>query len=296
MSLFFWLGAACIILLAFSLTLSRSSWIAASFLATASALFSFRKFTGALEKNSKSQSQPPLGRDHPSIVDVFTLRQLKSGRRVVRKHYIRSVLFPFLDRILFRPLKNHILSILLVFSSSCLLFVFLQSGSFERIDTRLESTYGKIGMDDTRLILYEDSIQMFLDATLFGHGISTWSDLYSRYKSAELADAKPRFLHSDPYQHLIELGILGSLPLFLFMLWLVKRGLFPRRKTDSFHSGEVEAVKVIARLSVVSLAALLLASFFDFPFHIPAITTLSAVVCGLALAASEPATKTSFSG
>ena len=124
---------------------------------------------------------------------------------------------------------------------------------------------------EIRWQLYRDSWPLLKEHWLLGIGLGFWSVHFSTYMSPVLSDIHPVFLHSDPYQFLIELGVLGALPLFLFGVSIVFLGgktLFSERRSGLSWNG-VHLLTLLLGLSAVTAS-----SFFDFPFRIPAIQLL----------------------
>lgn len=154
-----------------------------------------------------------------------------------------------------------------------LLFFFLnQRGAdllVERIDFGL--THSK---DDLRWQFYLDTLPMLRDHLFFGIGLGSWNDLYPHYMNAMLAGITPGYLHSDPYQLLVELGLIGLIPSMLLGIVLTVRGL-----SRICHAPAEEGVRILGLLA--GAAALLVASLLDFPFRIPAITFSFAIYLAL---------------
>ena len=143
------------------------------------------------------------------------------------------------------------------------LFLFTGQG-LDSVEGRLE--YGfKASKEDIRWTLYSDSFEMLKDNPVFGVGFSAWEAEYPRYMNPELADVIPEYLHSDPLQILSELGIVGVLPLVILCAYLFLQVL--RSKVSGADAILINAI-------TVSLIGFLVASCFDFPFRIPAISYL----------------------
>lgn len=133
----------------------------------------------------------------------------------------------------------------------------------ERIEFGLTHT-----MSDIRWDMMKASLQMFLDHPL-GVGLGGWREAINSYLPNGLAGLNPVFLHSDPLQLLVEVGIIGILPLLFLTLVVVVRSYL--------------AVKNIAREAPrrIPLACLIggavgltVMAFFDFPFRITAVSAL----------------------
>jgi O-antigen ligase len=128
--------------------------------------------------------------------------------------------------------------------------------------------------DDLRWQMYADTLPMIRDHLFFGVGLGGWLQAYGPYASPAMSGLNPVFLHNDPEQFLSELGILGALPIILLILSLGRLAIAKRAALPP---------EIAQRLTfrVCGLAGFLVASFLDFPFHIPSIQITLAVLLGL---------------
>ncbi len=199
-------------------------------------------------------------------------RRRESGKGGIPKKAHRQTLSP------------HSLFVLLPILFFLAAFVFLASFSgraSEVFSARIE--YSLIGtQSEMRYQLWSDSLPLLLSHPLFGNGFDSWLPLFQQSMSPELAGRDPEFLHSDPYQSLIELGLIGNLPL-LFLSFLVLQGTLSffrsERQLAERLGGDYNFRAPLMRLACFcGIIALALASFFDFSFRIPAITVQAVVI------------------
>ncbi len=147
--------------------------------------------------------------------------------------------------------------------------LFLIDGLADRLADRLSYT-AQYASQDLRLSLVEHSWPLLKEYWVFGAGFGAWLPVFMRQAPAMFGESNPEYLHCDPLQWIIETGIPGALFLLLLTSILIRRLSY----APALASG---------------LIALSVASFFDFPFRIPAI--LWQAVVGLTLLTSlEPAT------
>lgn len=152
-----------------------------------------------------------------------------------------------------------------------LLVIFLNQRGGELFLDRLD--YGLMyTKDDIRWQLYTDSIPLIFAHPFFGVGIAAWAQYYPQLMHPLLGGINPVYLHSDPLQALIELGVIGVLPLVVLSIGLSSKVLARvRTKTKSC---------ALSALYCGCIGVLIGASF-DFPLHIPAITFYFAIYLAL---------------
>lgn len=120
--------------------------------------------------------------------------------------------------------------------------------------------------DDIRWALYGDSIRMIREHPFFGIGLGQWAEVYNGYIRPELMGIVPEYLHNDPLQLLIELGLLGGGAVAVLAVLFGVRAVRAISHIPSYHRVTVAGI-------LCGVLALLAAAFVDFPFRIPAITT-----------------------
>jgi O-antigen ligase len=168
---------------------------------------------------------------------------------------------------------------LLLLALGGVLWLSLNGRGLELIDARIE--YGLLHTkEDIRWEMYRTTINMLLDQPWFGIGLGSWAGIFPQYMSPALAGLNPVYLHSDPLQALVELGVLGFSLVLILALYipqrLVRHG--PALSRSAFQ---------IARAVVSGCSALFVASLFDFPLRIPAIVCLLSVCLALACVALD---------
>jgi len=268
------LGLALASALSIGATLSRGSWLAMSL---GLILFVFRDWvfgrdtlpatswddrperSGANDEDSSSSS---TSRDQ-----AFARESPKSKQRGKKTHISRDQISQTFARISFygRPI--------LVLSASVLLYFFMYGKGSELFAERLE--YGLMhSQDDMRWQLYRDTMPLIREHFWFGVGAGAWAKIHPQYMSAALSGVNPVYLHSDPLQFLAELGVVTSSVVLAGFLLLVLRAVKTARRTKGRDRAALCGL-------VCGGLALFIASFLDFPFRIPAITTLAAATLAL---------------
>lgn len=163
-----------------------------------------------------------------------------------------------------------ILSIVAIF---CLTLLFSGRGS-ELVGERLEFGINS-SLDDLRWTMYVDSLPLLKESGLRGIGAGAWRWKYSLLKSEELTNFTPHFLHSDPYQFLIELGLIACIPLLILVSIVGKNFLRVWRQAD-------RAGQLLMNALICAALAFALACAFDFPFRLPALQAMiAALLAGL---------------
>lgn len=173
---------------------------------------------------------------------------------------------------------------LLILGAVVLVVGFFSGRGGDLVSERLE--YGLLyAKDDMRWQLYKDSLPILFSYPLFGIGFGSWETVYSRVMDNSLAGMDPVYLHSDPFQLLLETGIVGTLP-WIFLAGFVLYGSFAT-------VGKIPRPRALVLIGATSgLFGLALASFLDFPFHIPALQMLSAMLLALWSASIDGSLKT----
>ncbi len=136
----------------------------------------------------------------------------------------------------------------------------------ERASYGLENT-----RDDIRFQLYKESLPLLTKSPLLGIGGGSWSLRYPTVQTSALNGYRPRYLHSDPYQYVIEYGFIALLPLIFIAVLLV----LTIRK--SAHTERSQRLLTERAYLTAGVTLMLIFSCFDFPFHIGATASLFAI-------------------
>ncbi|MBD3868544.1 MAG: O-antigen ligase family protein [Acidobacteria bacterium] len=148
-----------------------------------------------------------------------------------------------------------------------------------RLADRYTRTAESLTDEAGRRTAWSDSLGIIRDYPVAGTGLGTFSQVYPSYRSPEIR----RFfdhLHNDLLQWIVETGFIGLL-LLLPLAWNVAR------RTAAAVGGRFGATAVGFG---AGLAAIVLYSMFDFPFHLPAIAALAAILAGALLGIPCPQT------
>jgi tetratricopeptide (TPR) repeat protein len=148
-----------------------------------------------------------------------------------------------------------------------------------------------------RWVLAFTTLPMLRSFPFLGVGLGAFGDIYGHYQPAVLEPGKLEagYAHNDLLQLIVELGILGTVPVLL-MIWRLSRDLLGAHllgKTSCpVGGGEEEGARRhdpfnvgIAVGAVGAVLALLVHSAFDFGGHIPANGILAATCLGIATVA-----------
>ncbi|MCI5065617.1 O-antigen ligase family protein, partial [bacterium] len=145
--------------------------------------------------------------------------------------------------------------------------------------------------DDMRWILFVDSLELL---SPFGVGIHRWNEIYATMLPAGLAGLNPYYLHSEPLQLAIELGVVGFLLVAAVFLTPITSLILETRelitRTQPRYRNEVEELYRIRfeNAAMVSIwCAITIALCFDFSLRIPANLVLLGALCALTFAQRE---------
>jgi len=159
-----------------------------------------------------------------------------------------------------------------------LLIVFVFSFSYiksnvvsQRISSFAGITKGEAS-PQTRLKIWEGSVDMIRQSPLIGTGIGTFVWGFSRYRPEGL-NARAHYAHNDYLHMTAEMGILALVIMILLLVRAIRNGLL--------YKGTPHPVILGCAIGMLSIA---LHNFVDFNFHIPAnmllFTVYAAIVAG----------------
>lgn len=200
-------------------------------------------------------------KNKPKKAKLFIAPTVRDSRRKLRSRKREDL------SIFFNKAKTTLvnwLPIIFVSSILFLLLLFIYGEAGERIEGRIE--YSLINtIEDTRWQLYNDSIEMLTDNFYLGAGVGNWASLYPEYMNPKLSGINPVYLHSDPFQLLIELGMIFGFVFFGLAFYFLSKAAYTILKTKAGSN-------FISMALFSGLISLIVASLFDFPFRIPAIS------------------------
>lgn len=129
-----------------------------------------------------------------------------------------------------------------------------------------------------RLTKWQNSFEIFKDHPISGVGLGSFDAVYPYYHKAKIDDQwyMPRFYlggtHNDPFQYLIETGLVGfillSMIFFLFYFYQLKL----------LHLNDNNFIFYFA--SLIGITGLIFDSLFNYPFHHPTYLFYSAFLLG----------------
>lgn len=170
---------------------------------------------------------------------------------------------------------KYISKFVFIFAIGFAFFSFLNGKGLELIENRID--YALVyTIDDIRWSMFKTSLGIIENYPIFGIGLSNWEYIFPRYVDTSLYGFYFDYLHSDPLQLVIEGGLFVTL-LLLPAITALTIGIL-RLVRDA----EAKLEDRLFGLGLYSgLLGLFVASFFDFPFRIPAITFTAAIYLGL---------------
>lgn len=156
--------------------------------------------------------------------------------------------------------------------------LFLSERGSDLIASRID--YGlAASKDDIRWTMYEETLSIVRENPLFGVGMGGWEQAYSRFRTPLLAGLRPVYAHSEPVQLLAETGVIGFSLIAALVICLLRYGW--RTVSRLGASPETAVYASHTKGIIAGLLALVVGTFFDFTFRMPAITFMVAVYVAL---------------
>lgn len=138
----------------------------------------------------------------------------------------------------------------------------------------------RVEANELRDDVFAQAIPLAREHWLGGHGAGTFEVVFPRVASEEIAYHFDH-AHNDYLQFIIEYGLLGSLPLLVFVLWALyqaQRAMWLRESV--YRSG-------VGFGASVGIVALLIHSLADFNLQIPANAATYVVICAIGVLANH---------
>jgi len=134
--------------------------------------------------------------------------------------------------------------------------------------------------NELRGTVYEQALPLAKEHWLTGHGAGTFEVLFGKYAGPEIT-LHFDHAHNDYLQFIIEYGLLGSLPLLIFVLL----GLYHAQR--AMWRGESTYRAGVGFGASLGIVALLIHSLVDFNLQIPANAATYVVICAIGVIANN---------
>jgi len=125
-----------------------------------------------------------------------------------------------------------------------------------------------------RFRIVRDSLQIVKDFPIFGVGLGNFSNIFTLYQRF-VSRGYYYYLHNDHLQMIVEVGLVGAFFYFCFLFNILKDILDRLGKRNDMFVRNI----VVGGLS--GTVGLVIHSFFEFNFHIPAVALLFWIILGL---------------
>ena len=137
-----------------------------------------------------------------------------------------------------------------------------------------------------RLSWYKNAYTMFKEDPLMGVGYGAFRKGFAPYASSPnivtsiTEDVAVAQLHNDPYQNLLELGIIGSSLIILIFSYIIFKSTSILSNIKSINKNSSEYLLLGSLLALISSIT---HSFVDFPMRLPSSATLFWFITGLTI-------------
>jgi len=200
-------------------------------------------------------------------------------------------LFPLLKKqikFISQQYKKQIM--LIIFIPIILFFLPNQQYQSDYEENRYSALFSKQQQNSisVRLNAYQNSLDLYKENPIFGVGLGGFQSHFRPYMQSVLAKNKIFsdfiYLHNEPLQLLVELGIIGFIIVFVFFILLFRSVfllLYNGLKLNTAPTFNKQ--KILYLGFFIALLASLFHSLFSFPLHQPTSATFLAIYIGVLL-------------
>lgn len=175
----------------------------------------------------------------------------------------------------------------LVVGGIALIFLFVAEFTLYRIMERFTAD----PLADARIPFARNTFTAAMDYMPFGSGIGSFVPVYGMYEQASdtIPNAFANHAHNDVLEMSLEAGLLGIVLTGFFAVWLTKMSIEVWR-SSTIGSRDIDLW--LARSATLIIILLAIHSFVDYPLRTGAVMAVMAFACGLLVAPSKAANKT----
>lgn len=142
-----------------------------------------------------------------------------------------------------------------------------------------------------RLKAYQNSLDLIKENPILGIGLGGFQLHFRPYTQSVLANNKIFsdfiYLHNDPLQLIIELGIIGGITVFLLFFLLFRTTLRYFSKLGISSEGVSSQIQILYIGFFIALISSIFHSLFSFPFHQATSATFFSIWLGIVLSISS---------
>lgn len=190
--------------------------------------------------------------------------------------------------LLFPQVKARGRSLLLILVAGVAFFGLMQTGVQKRLDLG-SRVFGTVALEENfnsnRMQVWKSTAEMIKDRPVAGTGIGTFSFYYPQYRSPDAVDTV-YLAHNDPLQFWAELGVLGPLLFYVFVIAAALRSFhaFARLKDEAAQPDRIVLVSIFS-----ALVAMVVQSHVSFNHYNPSILMITGFLLSVWFAVSRDA-------
>ncbi|MBV1879655.1 MAG: O-antigen ligase family protein [Pseudomonadales bacterium] len=186
---------------------------------------------------------------------------------------------PTFARLIYHKIKNFrkLLKVGILVSTLCCAMIFLAGLFITTVNNGSRSVLNKIASGlahENRFDYYLYSLNMLSDYWLTGIGAGAFYGVFPHYRTQKIQEFI-HHAHNDYLEFLVELGLIGFLPLSLFVISCFTAAI----KAQHIRSSPL--MRGVAYACIMAITAMLIHSAVDFNLQIPANASLFIIVCAL---------------
>lgn len=180
--------------------------------------------------------------------------------------------------------KRRIMWVWIFLLTSVLVIDTLIIGTWFGVDRLVSEVAGTVVREETRASVLQASLPMVSDFFWLGSGAGSYYSVFPMYRLETVGVDFYKHVHNDYVEFLIELGVLGVIPIAVFILLSLKVSYQALLRRDNW-------AQISGYAALMSMTAIAVHSMADFSLRIPAYTATLIAILAIAYSEAQPVNK-----